>query len=707
MRCPAKASRVAGLPLRFAAVTLLSAIAVAALTGPSVAQGRDVATTAVVTFQDKSGRDSPLLQAKATDAVALALQDSQEYLVTTTRDVDRELRALSLTVPLSKVEAVRLGNRLGVDSVTLGEVLQATVDETTGKGTVGLQVMMVDVASGEYLDGATATSQTKVLPGWEANEADILNEGLRQAAEDVVANMLATRVPRGTIEVVLPAGACEVNIGSQDGAKTGMKLVVLRPIYLAELEKMTLRKIGQIEVADTYPDMCFANPMKGVAPRTGDYAVRLYEPLAQRIEIAAKQRKTQFIAGVGALALLLGLAMVGTGGNETSAPPIPISYLHQDAMGAIPVIRIELPTLDRAHGHLLFRGYSAAFPADAPYLVHVSAAPNGIERIKSMDDEPQALASQDRTITVSFRDESGDPDTETVDLTWSHPPLIQGQSYYHKIRRVTEPAFPPGTNPPLSQTGGTDNIAGSAANVHDAAYLGWRALRSRDRIAQDPTNVIDSGHQFPMISEPTRVAGPVTYILPVQLLAPEDDDSPNTSSISFEWYPTEGADEYMLEVFDSSDPSGLRQPIFRRTGIRAGGATITETWQPAAGDLQGNDLLYWRVGARNSLEAGSRGQGVPQVGLGDNVLRGWVLSQRRSFNTVLMPPSPPVVAGTTSTAKAGDPAVAGGKKGGSRPGAAQAGQQARSRNQAQRQRRQRGVPSPVGQGYATPFPTKN
>ncbi len=670
------------MPLRPVAVALLALLAVAALPSLLWAQGRSVATTAVVPFEDKSGRDSPLLEAKATDSVALALQDSQEYLVTPTRDVERETRALGLSFPLSKTEAVRLGKRLGVDSVTVGEILQATVDETSGRSTVRLQIMMVDVEAGEYLDGATASGQTKTLPGWRGTEADIINEALRQAAEEVVAVMLATRVPRGTIEVVLPSGVCEINLGSQDGAKSGMKLAVMRPIYLPELEKMTLRKIGRVEVADTHPDICYADPLKGVAPRTGDYVVRVYEPLAVMVETAAKHRRTQFIAGVGALALLLGFAMVGTNGNVESPPPNPISYLHQSAMGDVPVIRIELPTLDRAHGHLLFRGHTAGFPADAPYLVELSAAPNGEENIKFMDDQPQAVPQQDRTITVNFRNEDGDPDTEDVDVTWTHPPLTAGESYYHKIRRITKPAFPPGTNPPMGQTGGTDNVA------------------------QDPTNSIDTGHEFPMISQPTKVAGPVTYILPVPLLSPPDNAPPqNTASLTFEWSPTTGADEYMVEVFPSGDPSGLKQPIFRRSGIRARGATsISETWLPATGDLAPNATYYWRVGARMSLEAGSKGQGVPQVGFAGNVLTGWVLSRMWSFETAPTPP-PPVTSGVAGAVDDG-PVVAGAKKGGSRQQEIQARRQARTRNKAGKPRQQRDAAPPVGRGYATPFPTK-
>ena len=684
MRSPFQAPAIARLPLRFAAVALVAAVAVAVLPVAAIGQGRDVATTAVVMFDDQSGRDSRFLEAKASDAVALALQDSREYLVTPARDVERELRALALSAPLSKTEAGRLGARLDVDAVTTGEILQATVDETSGRAMVRLQMMMIDVEAGEYLDGATATTQTKALPGWTGTEADILNEALRQTAEDVVANMLATRVPRGTIEVVLPSGACEINLGSQDGAKTGMKLAVLRPIYLRDLEKMTLRKIGRVEVADTHPDICYANPVRGVSPRTGDYVVRVYEPIAIIRVAEAKQKRTQFIAGVGALALLLGFAMVGTNGNVVSEPPQPISYLHQSAMGDIPVIRVEFATLDKAHGHLLFRGHSAGFPADAPYLVEVSAAPNGVERIKVMDDQPQAIIQQTRVITVNFRNEDGEPDTEDVDIDWTHPALIPGQTSYHKMRRVVKPAFPPGTNPPLGQTGGTDNVM------------------------QDPTNTIDSGHEFPMISQPSPVTGPVTYILPPPLLSPPTNaGAQNMASIIFEWSPSGGADEYMVEVFDSSDPNGLGQPIFRRTEIRPRGAiSISETWQPATGDLQPNSVYYWRVGARKSLEIGKRGQGSPRVGFGGNELSGWVLSVMRSFQTTAKPPDPPVTAGTTTGTA--DPAAGKAGKNGGAASKNQAKRQARIRNRARNRtpnQQQQGAP-PVGRGYATPFPTK-
>lgn len=613
---------------------LLAAIA---LSSPRAlwAQAREVTTTAVVPFQDKTPRNSPLLATKATDAVAMALADSREYLVTPAREVDREIAALGLSLPLSITEAVRLGKRLDVDSVCLGEVLQAEVNSRTGEALVRIQIMMADVEAAEFLDGATVSTQTKAIPGWTGTEAEILNEALRQCAERCVSEMLASRVPRGTIEAVLPSGTCELNIGAQDGAQPGMKMVVMRPVYVRELETVTLRKLGYVEVSRTQPDMSYADPLRNVAPRTGDYVIRVYEPYVVVRAEAAKQERTKFMWGVASLALLGALAGIAVNGNEGTAPPTPISYLHQDAMGDAPRIRVEFMNRDKAFGHLLFRGPSRGFPAEAYWLVEVSTRGMGTQTLLRMDDQPEAYPQKEVTITVNFRDEQGDWTTEDVTCTFVHPMLEPGRTYYHRIQRVTKPQFPPGTNPPLAQ-GSTDS-----------AFQG------------PEDNEIEQDYDFPMLSRASEPAGPVTYILPPQLISPSANPLPqNPSAITFEWSPTQGADEYMVEVFPPDDPNGWGQPIFRRTGIRPRGATsISETWRPATGDLAPNSVYYWRVGARRSTEIGARGQGIPRVGAPPHEIVGYVLSEMRSFPTTSIPPEPP----GTSVASAG-------------PGTSQAGQ---------------------------------
>lgn len=619
------------------------------------AQGGDVTTVAVVRFTDMTARRSSLLEAKATDAVALALSDSKEYLVTPAREVDREVQALALNLPLSMTEAVRLGKRLDVDCVCLGQVLVAAVNTTTGKGEVRLQIMMVDVEAAELLDGSTVTTQTKPIPGWSGTEADILNEALRQSAEEGVARMLATRVRRGSVDAVLPTGTCAINLGSEDGAASGMKLVVMRPVYLKELETVTLRKIGYLEVSRMHPDMCYADPVRNVAPRTGDYVVRVYEPQAVVIKEAAKQDRTKFVWGLASLALLGALAGIATGGNEGTKPPTPISYLYQDTPGVRPTIRVEfLHGLDKAFGHLLFRGPIRYFPADPYYLVEVSTRGMGEERIRATEDLPDWRDQRDVTITVTFRDESGDYTTETVDITYMHPQLDPGSTYYHRIQRVTKPQFPPGTNPPIGSTGGTEQVAQAAG---------------------PDENVIDQSGDFPMLSQASDPAGPVTYIEAPTLstTVPQPGVPQNTASIDFEWSTVVGADDYMLEVYDANGTV-----LLRRTGIRPTPPNIRENWRPAAGDLAGQSTYYWHVGARKKTEVGARGQGIPQCGAGSNLQVGYVLSSEQSFVTAPIPPGP--VGTTTPVAGPGKIAAKPGKqanatagdtkpaKGGGKPG---------------------------------------
>ncbi len=647
MRCQTTAPK----PVRRAATALvsvlLSACVLAALPASLLAQGHEIATTAVVTFQDQSGRRSRLLETKATDAVALALAESKEYLVTPAADVERELKSLGLTPPLNTTEAVRLGRRLDVSSVTEGQILQASADPSSGRATVRLQILMVDVAAEEPLDGAVTAVETKGVPGYQGSEADLLNEALRQAAERSVDQMMATHVRRGTIEAVVSSGNCEINLGAQDGVQPGMDMVVMRPVYLRDLEKVVLRQIGQVKVAQVQADICYATPHANVAPRTGDYVLRIYEPATQTERAVAKKRTKSFAFGAMALGVLFGIVAVATGGNVSSSPgSTVISYLHQNGPGdGSPTIRVQYLAANVANGHLLFRGESAGFPPEAPYLVEVSGQ-QGEERLSFIDDVPASGGPFTRTITVEYVDESGAPATATVDCGWTHPALSPGQFYYHRIRRVDKPQLPPGSNPPIGKTGAiiasVTSGAGSPVSAGLRRASGTRAYRP----FQDPTNTITQSADFPMISEPSNVAGPVTYIQPSNLTAVEGVPQNPNGPIDFTWSQTTGADEYMIQIFPAADPNGLGQPAFQMTGIRAtgpGNVTKTLTFSPP---LAANSAFGWRVGSRNSLEAtdNPRGQGITQVTAGTTVLRGWVLTFMSPFTTNSAPPPPPSVA---------------------------------------------------------------
>jgi hypothetical protein len=297
-----------------------------------------------------------------------------------------------------------------------------------------------------------------------------------------------------------------------------------------------------------------------------------------------------------------------------------------------------------ANGHLLFRGEFAGFPPEAPYLVEVTGQ-QGEERILFIDDIPTAYAETTRTITVQYVDETGEPVTATVDCTWIHPALQTGQVYYHRIRRVSKPQLPPGSNPPIGK--GQVEIASAFGGPRPSLSPGLkRASRTGGyRPFQEPTNTIEQSADFPMISEPSNVAGPVTYIVPSTLLPVQSVPQNPNGPIDFAWTQTSGADEYMIQIFPAADFAGLGQPAFQMTGIRPtgpGNVTKTLTFSPP---LAASSAFVWRIGARNSLEAtdNPRGQGITQVTAGSTVLRGWVLTGMGSFTTNNQPPNPPGV----------------------------------------------------------------
>ena len=59
------------------------------------------ATCIVLPIVAPAGADASVVSEKATDALALALEDSREFIVSSKRDLNRELGSMGLAPPLS------------------------------------------------------------------------------------------------------------------------------------------------------------------------------------------------------------------------------------------------------------------------------------------------------------------------------------------------------------------------------------------------------------------------------------------------------------------------------------------------------------------------------------------------------------------------------------------------------------------------------
>ena len=296
--------------------------------------------------------------------------------------------------------------------------------------------------------------------------------------------------------------------------------------------------------------------------------------------------------------------LAGCSGSDTETAPEQRgswAFLHQQAPGDAPTIRLHLdqptvPLEDQIFGWLFYRSADQRyFSLTADRLVDAvleARLPAGI-----WDDSPQArgLLQLDRTFT--YLTPGGDQQSGSISLEFDHPALQPGVRYYHRVQRVVEP---------MSRAGSGAPIATAQVPLIDI----------------DPWNALSEG------SPPTPG---VTYIAPPVLQSPSDGAvSQSTTSITFIWGATVGANDYVLQVFPEDDPNGRRNPRYQVTLRRDFGGTMSHTFDD---DFAPGARFYWRVGARKAGEALPVNEMLLQ--------RGWLFSSIRTFSTAQSPPPPP------------------------------------------------------------------
>jgi len=572
------------------------------------------ASVVVLPIRDTSGVTDTVDAQKATDALALALEASDEFTVTPKRDLQREVSAMGLVEPLAVPEQLRLAQRLQVKKVLSGYIGALAVNQLTGQVRVRLVVELLDVATFEFLDGANVSLTTKAIPGWSGERNQVVNEALREAAEAAVNDMVMSRTPVGTVTSVSDNGRLTVNIGATDGIAPGTEMVVMRPIYQQDLGQVRLVKMGTIAIRDVSNDMAWAAPLKEGRAKVGDRTYALHMNVA-RVDAHKRttniKSTTKLLAG---LAALLGIAVMVTGDHTTSPPANVSARLFQQAAGEEAVIRVRVPArsiplTEQVFAWLFYRREGQAnFPLIADYVVDIwpeTRLANG-----TWDDDAATRLDLNFSADYEYLDNSGNQDTVSVDIDYNHPGLLPGGTYYYRVQRVVEPETRAGSGSPITtQISPAQVVANINVNPQEALSQGSK-----------PTN-------------------PVTYFTPVTLQAPDNgSQNQSTSSITFSWATTLGANEYVLQVFPEDDPSGVRNPSYQVTQRRDAAGTMSAT---ISGSFTPSSRYYWRVGARRSGEA------TPLMGS----IEGWLFSEMRDYTTAVAPPPPP----GSSAADAGAP----------------------------------------------------
>ncbi|MBU0607783.1 MAG: hypothetical protein KKI08_07830 [Armatimonadetes bacterium] len=572
---------------------------------PAAAQtaGQNVPAVVVVPFQDQTGKAGSALMREATAASALALEDSKEYVVISTTDLDRELAALHMSPPLSTSQQVRLGERLHADKVLVGTLAALSVDAGSGRARAELHLMLLDVAIGEYLDGAVASIETRAIPGFAGDVAAVTHEALREVSEAAVNKMLSATIRRGTVELVDDQGNVNVNLGTDDGLSVGSELLVVRPTWQPDVEQVIMRRIGIIRLMTAESNLGVARRVEGALPTTGDRLYRIYKPVSAQQVVARQKRVKSGLQLVAAGLLLLGLVAVATGPTTASGSTLQCG-LAQASPGSDPVVRLDVNTdntaLDKTHGWLIYRAANNPdFPAIAQYLI--DAMPG--QRMTVYSDEPfEYRVIEDYELTFQFLEE-GELEDGSVTVSFNDAPLVRGTRYFYRVRRIIEPLARPGENPPI----GTAQI--------------------------EPVEpVIEPDPDDSVLSEASNACGPVTFFTSPLLSTPDNGSaSQRTDAITFTWQPSVGANEYRVQVFPTSDPDGLNAPILQSSVVRDNGAAILNA---TIQNFAASTTYWWRVGARQSSDAR-----MP-LNLMTGV-REWLYSSMRSFTTANTPPSVP------------------------------------------------------------------
>ena len=233
-------------------------------------------------------------------------------------------------------------------------------------------------------------------------------------------------------------------------------------------------------------------------------------------------------------------------------------------------------------------------------------------RLDMYADAPAARLAVAFNTEFTYFDRSGEQADGSVELTYDDPALMVGSSYYYKVQRVVDPIMP---QPPLV---GQVGPAQAALTVDPPEALG----------------------------EASRAVGPVTYFEPAVLVSPTNNsETVNPADVTFEWIPSDGADQYQVQVYSDMNLTNLvyPSPVLSWTGGSVMTHTVTSTV------FAGNTTYWWVVCNRKNGEA----QPIARIGGQDR--SGWIYSNKWGFTTTDAPPPPPSAAGSDRPSKPTSP----------------------------------------------------
>lgn len=555
------------------------------LTVVSPASAQDAVTElAVIDFTNASQMQNDIYTFMATDAVVVELLRSGRYNIIPSEVVKSKMEEMGLRdkgeraskVILNEDAYQRIGREIGVQAVLSGEIKAVEFDSKKGQASVRIGVRIMDVESGEWMNGALATGvSNKRIGDTSGKENDLIIEAINDAAAKAVSAMVKYIIPFATVMGNLTYNEVLLNKGKQQGIHDGMEMIVTRRSEAGGRET-----VGKIRVTTTSTSDSIAKVIeapKGV--KAEDHAMAVFKlprdtgrgvaaPVTDAKEKIASKGRT--IIG---LAVLVGLlAMVGTGkrggpGGGAIAMSVGASDIQVVTGGGGNLIAWNTPpmiadvNIEEYHiwrdsagnlgGFPIFAGNLEASPLNSSignYHHHIIDSITG-------GDIAWVIPSADATTTET-------PTNSPASIPVTQP----GESHVYSVSCLYRREVPGGTGQTITQY--------------------WETL---------PT-----------------IAGRATYLTEPELISPGDWTGTQElalSNITFTFYGVKGATDYVIEVSSTPDFQRTNTWVNNFTQLTPDeGLIISKTYTNVlslSAELSGvpsGNVLWWRVGAKSSYD---------------------------------------------------------------------------------------------------------
>lgn len=546
---------------------------------------------AVLDFENKSGYGGASIARAATDAVASEYQKSGKFEVLARGEVDQQLKDLDLALPLDRTGFLRLGRALQTESLITGEVNAVNFVGSPKQAQVVITVRVIDIASGEPVNGAVATGFSNRRPGFTGDDDTLVQEAIRNAAFEAIRIINNYTIPEATILTTRAGREVLLNRGIRGGLQPGMEMIVVR-----RGEEVGRIRITQVSDSDAVGEITdFGRGIQSEDRARAIYRVPSVQVRGGKITTEQPRRRgegNKLLRSLGPILIIgliaFGVARASSGGNT------PVQDVLAEAGADAnfePFVRISWKTTLFAKSGsdtIQWQVYRSDFIGTDGNgnLQPIGVTPGNQNFFIDTEDA--------RTFSYASLPREGSEDLEFEELEGA-PGVAPGRTYTYQL-----------------------------------------ALVYRERIDAE-------GSQLILFKLSDRVrSGQATVLLPVQLLTPiQRSEDVDPKDVRFSWLAAEGANAYRVEV--STDPTFRdRNRTFVTNEIlsTAVGGTPVSTERVNLETVLLNRLgllgqrvtLYWRVGSRN---LGDNPGPLP----GPGGLR-YVWSRPFEFTTQELPPSP-------------------------------------------------------------------